>query len=298
MPNSHELPQQWWKRGLFLLVKLIAFIAIATCFTIVLSELLLPIYLTRIDLELDAYIKEWVIVLIAVFAASYIINLFLRQFKLSLLGFTSKRLGYSLLIGLGLGSSILLLCFLFLLAGPWVQIVDVHFTPALFFGWLLFFLIQPLAEEIIMRSFLQTQIQYYFGVHAGLVFTALAFGAMHVANDAFTWIAGAEIVLGGFLMGMLYVMTKSIWAPFAFHAIWNFLQSTVLGFAVSGMDTYRLLELDIHGPAWLTGGQFGLEGSILSLLLLGCAIGYFWKNIPPQTEQEVDDLIVVKNNVN
>ena len=77
-------------------------------------------------------------------------------------------------------------------------------------------------------------------------------------------------------MGQLYLFTQNIWAPFAMHAIWNFLQSTVLGFAVSGMETYRVLQLEISGPEWLTGGDFGIEGSLLSVLFILAAIIYFW----------------------
>jgi hypothetical protein len=160
--------------------------------------------------------------------------------------------------------------------GGWVEVLNIDFQLGLFLSWLLFFLVQPLAEEVVMRTFLQSQTHHYFGPQAGLIITALVFGLLHSDNENFSWIAGLEITAGGYLMGLLYLHTQSIWGPYLMHASWNFLQSTVLGFAVSGMDTYRVLKLKIDGPEWLTGGDFGIEGSVLSLLLLLAAIAWFW----------------------
>jgi len=270
-----EIP--WWKKLLFLLLETLGFVAIATLVVLLLDQLISPLTLAVAPLELRELFKEWGITLLAVFSAAYLLNLFARRPGLAEMGFTTARLGYSLGTGLWVGSSILVLCFLLLWVGGWVQITAFLFEPPLFWGWLLFFLIQPLAEEIVMRSFLQAHLQHYFGPQVALLGAALVFGLLHAGNDAFTWLAGLEIVLGGYLMGQLYLHTQSIWAPFALHASWNFLQSTVLGFAVSGMDTYRLLQLDINGPEWLTGGEFGLEGSLLTVILLGVAIAYFKK---------------------
>ncbi|MEZ4986410.1 MAG: CPBP family intramembrane glutamic endopeptidase [Saprospiraceae bacterium] len=129
--------------------------------------------------------------------------------------------------------------------------------------------------------FLQNQIDRFFGNQIALLATAIVFGAMHIDNEGFTWVAGLQIVTGGYLMGQLYASAGNVWAPYAFHAVWNFVQSVVLGFAVSGVGTYRILQLSTHGPDWLTGGSFGLEGSILTLLGILIVIGWLWSS---QTE--------------
>ena len=273
--SSRQLP--WWQKLLFLVLQLVAFVLLGLLTGLLLElvgEQLLQSHLW--EEELPGLIWGWTVVLLSALTAAYLLAYAQTKQGWSALGFTTVRMVTSLQTGLLVGGSIIVVCFLILYSGGWVEITQVNFLPKTFAGWCLFFLIQPLAEEVIMRSFLQNQLHRYFGAWPGLIVTALVFGLLHVGNNAFTWIAGLEIVLGGLLMGQLYLYTQNIWAPFAMHAIWNFLQSTVLGFAVSGMDTYRLLHLEISGPEWLTGGDFGIEGSLLSVLFILAAIMYFW----------------------
>lgn len=272
---SRQLP--WWKKLFSLLLQVVVFVLIAMAAGLLLgllAELLLPSQ--WFSSELPALLVDWSIILLSVLLAVRILDYAQARLGWTALGFAKENIITSLQLGFTVGSGIILLCFLVLYLGGWVSIVKLNFIILPFLGWLLFFLIQPLAEEIIMRAFLQNQIHRYFGAWPGLVASALVFGLLHAGNNAFTWIAGVEIVLGGLLMGQLYLYCQNIWAPFALHAVWNFLQSTVLGFAVSGMDTYRVFDLKISGPEWLTGGDFGLEGSILSVLLLLFAVIYFW----------------------
>ena len=67
------------------------------------------------------------------------------------------------------------------------------------------------------------------------------------------------------LWGALFVLTRNLWVGVAHHAAWNF---TILlsGVPLSGLDDWRALaplRSMESGPAWLTGGQFGPESSLL-----------------------------------
>ncbi|MEM1216635.1 MAG: CPBP family intramembrane glutamic endopeptidase, partial [Bacteroidota bacterium] len=175
-----------------------------------------------------------------------------------------------LLAGLLLG-----LAFGLLVLGGWVKVVATNWQWSLVASWLLFFLVQPLAEEVVMRSFLQQQFAQAAGQQLALIATALVFAFTHAGNDNFGSLAGLQIFAGGYFIGQLFLRTGSLWAPYLFHAAWNFFQSTLLGFAVSGLNIYSVLQLDISGPAWLTGGRFGLEGSVLTLVFLLLMICYY-----------------------
>ena len=63
-----------------------------------------------------------------------------------------------------------------------------------------------------------------------------------------------------------------LWFPVIFHLTWNYVQGPVLGFAVSGKLTPQLLTQYQSGSALLTGGEFGFEGSIISIIILSVAI--------------------------
>lgn len=290
MPGLPPQQYSFGKRIAIFLALTLGFIFLTGIFVVVLGTASTWLPNVLYSDQLSEFIYDWSAFLISVLIALRILEAIQQNWGWPALGFHQFRAGEGLLKGSLTAVGILLLCFLILVLGGWVNVVKVNFIPAALFGWILFFLIQPLAEEVVMRSFLQNYLHRYFGPWVGLFGSALVFGLLHTGNNAFTWIAGLEIMAGGVLMGLLFLHTENIWGTFAMHAVWNFLQSTILGFAVSGMDTYRVLTLEINGPTWLTGGDFGLEGSILSLLLLIAACWYFW----PATRNDVPVVVIEK----
>ncbi|MNZ96715.1 hypothetical protein D3C78_1159210 [compost metagenome] len=50
------------------------------------------------------------------------------------------------------------------------------------------------------------------------------------------------------------------------HFAWNALEG-LLGIPVSGLPAAGLFTVKANGAAWLTGGDFGLEGSIVTVIL-------------------------------
>ena len=67
------------------------------------------------------------------------------------------------------------------------------------------------------------------------------------------------------MLGITYLFTKNLWFAFANHFSWNFFQA-LFGFHVSGLNIYSPIKLKIASSIW-TGGEFGIEGSVLSILL-------------------------------
>ncbi|WP_431243630.1 hypothetical protein ACQ9BO_03380 [Flavobacterium sp. P21] len=56
------------------------------------------------------------------------------------------------------------------------------------------------------------------------------------------------------------------------HFAWNFTQSGIYGAITSGNEkTNSLLNAKIQGPEFITGGEFGPEGSIQAIVF--CAVG-------------------------
>lgn len=71
--------------------------------------------------------------------------------------------------------------------------------------------------------------------------------------------------LAGVVLGLSYIYTKNLWFPIALHLSWNLFQA-LLGFKVSGQDTYSIIEFEINEGNLLNGGAFGFEGSYLSII--------------------------------
>jgi hypothetical protein len=68
--------------------------------------------------------------------------------------------------------------------------------------------------------------------------------------------------------------TRSLWFAMGLHTAWNFLQGSIFGVAVSGngAPTDSLLQPLIQGNQWLTGGAFGIEASVIAVVL-GLGLG-------------------------
>ena len=76
------------------------------------------------------------------------------------------------------------------------------------------------------------------------------------------------MVEAGLLLGAAYKESGTLWLPVGIHWSWNFFQGNIFGFAVSGGDAgVSLLQAATSGPDILTGGVFGAEASILTVVL-------------------------------
>jgi hypothetical protein len=51
------------------------------------------------------------------------------------------------------------------------------------------------------------------------------------------------------------------------HAGWNFTQGEIFDVNVSGGEEHGLVHAQMSGPPLLSGGQFGLEASIIGLTI-------------------------------
>lgn len=107
------------------------------------------------------------------------------------------------------------------------------------------------------------------GSWAAVVLSAIAFGSMHILADNATLVSTlTTIVEAGLLFAVLYLLTRSLWWVIGLHAAWNSVLSNVLGVNVSGNVNEGLLITHPSGPEILSGGAYGLEASIISVLVL------------------------------
>jgi hypothetical protein len=105
--------------------------------------------------------------------------------------------------------------------------------------------------------------------------TALFFGLGHLNNPhATVWSAIATALEAGVSLGAAYMATRSLWFAMGMHTAWNVLQGTIFGVAVSGngAPTDSLFQPLIQGNPWLTGGAFGIEASVIAVVL-GLGVG-------------------------
>ena len=125
-----------------------------------------------------------------------------------------------------------------------------------------------LVEEVLFRLVLLRLLERSFGIAWALVVSSLLFGLAHLGNDGATPLIGVLLGLElGLLFGAAYLLTRRIWMCTALHFAWNFVQGAVFAIAVSGHSGESWLHGTLTGPAWLSGGTFGAEGSVVSVVL-------------------------------
>ena len=151
------------------------------------------------------------------------------------------------------------------------ELNELSLEPILFIlGLFPFWLLQGGTEEVATRGWLLTRIAARSNLPLAIVISSSLFGILHMGNAGVTFLSVLNIVLDGVLASLLLVYTDSIWLVVAQHGTWNYVQGNLLGFQVSGTgaDASIFSFTMESGPDWLTGGEFGAEGSIITTLVL------------------------------
>ena len=129
-------------------------------------------------------------------------------------------------------------------------------------------LFPAISEELIFRGILFRWIEQFGGTWAALLVSSALFGLSHIWNPNATWLSALAITLeAGLLLGGAYMLTRKLWVPMGFHAAWNLAQGEVYDIPVSGTSVHGLLDARLEGPQILTGGAFGLEASLIAIVV-------------------------------
>ncbi len=127
-------------------------------------------------------------------------------------------------------------------------------------------------EELLFRGILFRWLEEFGGSWFALALTAALFGLAHLFNPNATALSSFAIALeAGVLLGGAYMLTRNLWMAIGLHAAWNFTQGWVFDVPVSGTDQNGMVEAQLSGPELLSGGAFGLEASLIAMVLATAA---------------------------
>ena len=157
---------------------------------------------------------------------------------------------------------------IFALCG-WYKIVGCCFNVAVVYRLLMTYFVVAVGEEIVFRGIMFRLLDSQFNVWVALLISAVVFGVAHIINPNATVVSTIGISLAaGVLFGLLFKYYRTLWVPIGIHWSWNFVQGTVTGSPVSGMaPDYSILKSVTSGPEILTGGPFGPEASIITIII-------------------------------
>ena len=246
-----------------------------------------PLFLALRNIPLFSNNKDLLSLLITLFSFVFISLLVFFRVKViekrsfSSIGFNKnnwlKKYSLGFLIGLAMMSIIVLILLPFgyitVDKNP-IQPVGVSAIASvlvILFGWI----IQGATEEIVTRGWLLNVLSTKYNIGVGLLISSTLFGLMHLTNPNVNYIAVINIILVGLFYGLYVIKTNDLWAVCGMHSAWNFAQGNIFGFKVSGLDVSvgSLIDLNLVGSDFVTGGIFGPEAGITATFILLASIG-------------------------
>lgn len=125
-------------------------------------------------------------------------------------------------------------------------------------------------EELWFRGVVFRLTEEWFGSWIAIIVSSFVFGFAHLSTEGATVMDVTFISIeAGLLLAAAYMLTRKLWLCIGFHAAWNCTQGSVFSGAVSGtQEPTGLIKTTMHGPDLITGGSFGMEASLVALVLL------------------------------
>jgi len=177
-----------------------------------------------------------------------------------------------ILIGLLLGFGANGFCVLMSVITGDIKLSYNGIDPLVLVVFLIAVFIQSSSEELTDRVYLYQKLRRrYRNPLVAILFSAVVFMAMHMANPGFTAVAGSQIFLAGLIWALIVYYYDSVWVAFWFHAAWNYTQNIIFGLPNSGVvSEYSIFRLEAASArnGLFYNVNFGVEGSIGSSLIL------------------------------
>ena len=214
--------------------------------------------------------------LIGIFVLLWILMKFVDKEPFINLGFSIKGKMNDIILGMALGLLLMAVGYSTLIFLGEIKFVSFNFDLKSIMLLFLLFIGVSVVEETYVRGYVLKNLLKSFNPVVSLIISSAIFSLLHFFNPNVNYIALTELFIAGILLGVSYVYTKNLWFPIALHLSWNFFQ-VMFGFNVSGIDTYSLIEFEILENNNINGGDFGFEGSYLSILFSLIMIYFLWR---------------------
>lgn len=209
--------------------------------------------------------------LLGSFLALWVATKFIDRKPLMSIGLSVKDKTNEMLIGLAFALAFIggLFAILWLIGA--INVTGyVGFKPGVFIVSMMLFM-AAFDEELIFRGYiLNNMMDATNNRWIALAGSSVLFALLHAGNPSIwsTWVPMTELFAAGFILGISYTFTKNLWFPTFFHFGWNFFQG-LFGFEISGLnvDSWKVISHENTGnvPDIVSGGSFGIEGSVITL---------------------------------
>jgi uncharacterized protein len=223
---------------------------------------------------------------IVVTSAIYIARRFVDKRTFASLGLNiNKQAGFDILMGIAITFVLMLVIYAIEYSMGWLKFESFAWQTegslTLIFRTLKYFVVYMLVgwnEELIYRGYILQTLISGINLPWAILISSVYFGLEHLSNPYSSWMAATGIFFIALLFIYAYIRTGQLWLAIGLHIGWNFFESGVFGFPVSGYDRPGLLQITVRGPELWTGGAFGPEAGliILPICILGAVLVHMY----------------------
>ncbi len=153
--------------------------------------------------------------------------------------------------------------------------------------WGLVFLCVGFFEEFVFRGYTQFTLATGIEFWPAAISLSAAFGLLHLANSGEDKVGALSVFVIGMFFCLTLRRTGNLWFAVGLHAAFDWGETFLFSVPNSGIVAPgHLLNSSFHGPAWLTGGTVGPEGSVMAFAVVGVTALIFSAVYPAQEETQ------------
>jgi uncharacterized protein len=144
---------------------------------------------------------------------------------------------------------------------------------AMFGLQLLTIAVASLAAELAFRGYPFQKLVQATGPVIATIFAGIFFALLRMetpsANVPAMWISGVAALL----LSAAYLRTRALWLCWGIHFAWLASIGLLFGQPLAHIrNSSTVVQSYVDGPPWLTGGEYGPEGSVVALILFWVAL--------------------------
>lgn len=213
-------------------------------------------------------------VLTTMFAAKRLDHRPMRDYGLAF----DKRWLRDYMFGFAAAAVQMTLIFAFLASGGWIHFTIARGATSISLALLSGFVLHlgvGFEEELMTRGYQLLNIEEGFrgwmpqsgAAILAVIVTSVFFGFLHAGNPYASTVSDVNLIFAGISLAAPVLLTRQLGMSMGAHTAWNFFQGPVFGMAVSGNHRFASLFITTSGgPEVLTGGAFGPEAGVVSLV--------------------------------
>jgi membrane protease YdiL (CAAX protease family) len=154
------------------------------------------------------------------------------------------------------------------------------------FIWGVTFLSVGFLEEYLFRGYALFTLSTGLGFWPAASMLSAAFGAVHLNNPGEGKVGALSVFVVGMFLCLTLRRTGNLWLAVGLHAAFDWGETFLFSVPDSGLVLPgHLLDSSLHGPAWLTGGTVGPEGSVMVFVVLAVSAVIFSRVYPASTDE-------------